>query len=158
MNKNKNLKRILLALVIMIIMVSLIILIYAISSSKGSSIDFKNNGSKSFMGSDKRQFDVESSQDFIYNLGEYQVNISRDKYLILNFSVRCNDAMFDTIMKKNILVQNAVLETFAADGAHAYAATSNGKEKIKKQLIKNLNRVLGNDAIQEIYFKRYIVQ
>ena len=58
----------------------------------------------------------------------------------------------------SILVQNAVLEVFASTGSLQSPRTSKGKEALKAKLVKQINSYVGSGMVQEIYFKKYIIQ
>ena len=152
----KNLIRTILLFVGLIFIFTIILFAYSALSEKKTSVKYKNT---SFLQQQvHRRFQIESTEDKIYNLGEYQVNLTANKFLILDLSVNCAKESYDTFLDNNILIQNAVLEAFSTYGDIPMPTSRSGKETIKKRLIKNINDSLRENLVQEIYFKKYLIQ
>ena len=154
----KGLNKTILALVLLIVLVSILLLIFSVSSGKKSPVSYKSHGINNFFDKSHRNFSVESSQDNIYNIGDYNVNLDRSRLLILNISIKSTQESFDTVTDYNILIQNAVLEAFADYSSLRMATTNKGKEKIKKDIMTNINQSLPEPIIKEIYFNKFIIQ
>ena len=155
---NKNLNKTVLILVALIIIVSIALLLFSASSGKKSSAVYKTHGSNKLSGQSHRRFSIESNPDNIYNIGDYTVNLDRRRMLILNISLKCTEESFETFTDYNILVQNAVLEAFSDYNSLRLATTSKGKDKIKKDILNNINSSLHEPIVKEIYFNKFIIQ
>jgi len=154
----KNLNKTILILVLLIILVSILLLIFSASSGKKSSTVYKTHGSNKLSAQSHRRFSIESNQDNIYNIGDYTVNLDRNRMLILNISVKCTQESFETFTDYNILVQNAVLEAFSDYSTLRLATTTKGKERIKKDILNNINNSLHEPIVKQIYFNKFIIQ
>ncbi len=105
-----------------------------------------------------RKFTVESKQDNIYNIGDYDVNIDNTHHLRFNVSISCQDECLGTLLKNKIIIQNAVIETFSIYGNNYRPNTSDGKKKIKNKIQQNINNYLGSPLITEVYFNKFLIR
>jgi len=154
----KSVNKIVLAAVIFIIIFSIALLVSGTSSKKSSSVSYLGSGMHAFGKSSSRMFIVESEEDNVYYLGEYVVNLTHNTKLLFQLSVKCKEDSFDTMRDSSILVQNAVLEVFASTGSLRSPRTPKGKEALKEKLVKQINSYVGSGVVEEIYFKKYIIQ
>jgi len=155
---NKGLQKAILGLVLIIIVVSILLFAFSLGSSKKANVQYKSFGSNKFSSKGHRSFNIESAEENIYNLGQYEVNLNRRKLLILNLSIQCNEEAFETIQEKNILIQNAVIQTFADYGSMTMATSPKGKDKIKKNILDNINNSLHKPLVTQVYFNTFIIQ
>jgi len=154
----KNINKTILVLVLLILLVSVFLLILSVSSTHKSPITYKTHGKSGFFSKAKRHFNIESSQDNIYNLGEYNVNLNYNRILIINISIQTNQEAFDTLNDYNILIQSAVLDAFSDQSSLHMASTLQGKEKIKRHILANINKALHQPLVNKVYFNRFIIQ
>ena len=154
----KSLNKTILVLIVLIIFVTILLLIFSMSSGKKSSVAYKTLGSNQLSAQSHRRFSIESSQDQIYNIGDYTVNLDRNRMLILNISIKCEKESFETLVDYNVIVQNAVLEAFSDQSKLRMATTNKGKERIKKDIESNINMSLHQPIVKEVYFTKYIIQ
>lgn len=155
---DKRLSRTILVLILLIIVVSILLLIFSVSSGKKAPVTFKSHGINQLFSKGHRSFSIESHQENIYNIGDYNVNLDRSRLLILNLSVKCTQESFDTLIDYNILIQNAVLEAFSDYSTLRMATTTKGKEKIKKDILENINEALHKPIVKQVYFNKFIIQ
>ena len=155
----KKITRNILILVILIVVVSILLLIFSLSSGKKSSVSYKSHINKNYLTSkSSRHFSVESSDEKIYNLGDYNVNLNSRKLLILNISVQCTKDSFDTLTENDIIIQNAVLDAFSNYSSVYTATTNEGKEQMKEHILENINTAVHEPLITKIYFNKFIIQ
>ncbi len=155
---NKKILKTSLALTIFILFSSVIILMSSLLNTKKSSLQdlgytFSKSGNTT-----PRKFKVESEEESIYNLGEYRVNLNARNYLTFDLSVKCPDESFHTLLENNILIQNAVLDTFSTYGEIYMPNTVSGKERIKKKIKQNIYDAFGHSLIEEVYFNKYLIR
>lgn len=155
---NKKIIRSILFIVLFLILFSIILLITSALPKKRSSLEsigysFGSNSLESH-----RRFHLESKEENIYNLGEYRVNISNDKLLIFNLSVKCQDDAFKTLQKNDILVQHSVIESFSMYGNNYLPDTLKGKQKIKQKIKANIYKNLKNAIVKEVYFNKFLIR
>jgi len=97
------------------------------------------------------------------NLGDFTVNIAGDKKLILNISLKyknkdgdkwlVTNGIKNEILDKGDVLRDAVIHTFS--NSNSARATNN---KMKKELIKNINAYLSEGEIEDVYFNRFLIQ
>jgi len=54
-------------------------------------------------------------------------------------------------------IKNAIITVISTKTSDTLLTLS-GKEELKKQLIKAINKALGEDAVRDIYFTEFIIQ
>ncbi len=96
------------------------------------------------------------------NLGDFTVNIAGDKKLILNISLKYKDKNKDSwlsssdikneILTKGDILRDAVIHTFSNSNN---ARASN--DKMKEELMKNINTCLSQGEIEDVYFNRFLI-
>lgn len=162
MNNETNplkIKKNILVFIFFIFIVAILLFIFSVNSNrKTSASSYKVLGSNKFESKQQRHFSIESRQDKIYNIGDYTVNLDRNRMLRLNVSVRCNQESFQTFVDYDILVQNAVLDSFADCRKLRMATTKKGKEKIKQDIELNINKSLHQHIVDEVFFTKFIIQ
>lgn len=157
MKKKNKLTKISLVIAVLIIFLSVIVMISSFLSEKKSSFGHTGFG-KMMQIKGSRKFTIESEEEHIYNLGEYQVNLTRDKHLLLNLSVRSAEDSFEKLLENKIVVQNAVIEAFSTYGGIAMPTTAAGKNSIKNKIMQNINESPASPMIEEVYFNKFIIQ
>jgi len=155
---NKTIQRGILLFVIFILVLSIFILILSLFSDKRLNLKPRSYVSGQFSNLMHRHFIIESEAEHLYNLGEYQVNLNTNKILIINLSIQAYSESFELLNDHSIIVQNAVIETFANQHSMYIAQTKGGKEKIKKELLKNINNSLHKPLVAKIYFNKFLIQ
>jgi len=154
----KSISKIILLFVIFILTLSIILLLLSLESNHDNSSRYKSYGSSKYSSQFHRHITIESIQDKIYNLGQYEVNLNAQRLLVLNISIQCTSEAFEFLQDNTIIVQNAVIETFSSYGSIAMANTEEGKRKIKQRLLNNINKGLHKPLVSEIYFNKFIIQ
>ena len=155
---NKSISKIILAVVSFIIIFSIALFVSTTKSKKSSSVSYLGSGSHAFGKSSSRMFIVESEDENVYYLGEYVVNLTHNSKLLFQLSVKCEEDSFEMMQGSSILVQNAILEVFASTGSLRSPRTTKGKKALKEKLVKQINSYVGTGVVEEIYFKKYIIQ
>jgi len=97
------------------------------------------------------------------NLGDFTLNISDNRKLITNISLKfkdkksnswlSGDSVEDEILEKGDILRSVVINTFS--GSQTISASDNLS---KQELVKNINNNLSNGEVEEVYFNRFIVQ
>ncbi len=155
---NKKIIRATLASVILMILVSIGLLVNSVLPKKQTSL---NNIGYAF-GSSKiqtsRKFMVESKEEHIYNIGDYDVNIDNTHHLRFNVSIKCLDESLNTLLENKILIQNAVIETFSIYGNNYRPNTVDGKNKIKNKIKQNIDKYLDHPLVAEVYFNKFLIR
>ncbi len=154
----KNITKIALVFILVIIFISLILFMASLASKKESSLQNIGRIFDTSNSNAHRKFKIESEKEYIYNIGEYQVNLDRHKHLVFNLSIKCKYNAFHTIIEKNILIQNAVLDSFSTYNSIGIPYTSYGHEYVKKKIKEHLIKVFQEPIIEEIYFNKFIIQ
>ena len=106
----KSIHKTILLLVLLIIIVSILLLGFSLVSSKKTKVKYKGFGNIQLLSKAHRRFSVESREEKIYNIGQYEVNLNRNKLLIFNLSLQCSEEAFDVLQDKNILIQNRIIK------------------------------------------------
>ena len=154
---NKNIIRIILLLVVLLVFITLLFVVNSLLDKKQPSLD--NIGyvfSKSH--SDlHRKIIIESKDEGIFNLGEYRVNITPNKLLTFNLSIKCPVDSYTTLLKNDIVLQNAVIDAFHMYGGIHYLNTPSGKDKLKRKIKQNMYEALGKPLVKELYFNKYLI-
>ena len=129
-----------------------------LSSKDASSLD----GARSAFGNadtqTHRKFKIESEEEGLYNIGEYRVNLNSDQHLVLNLSVKCTEGSFAILQKNSVLIQNAVIDTFATYDSIYLPNTVPGKERLKLKLKQKINSAFEKQQIEEVYFNKYLIR
>ena len=155
---NKKIIKISLIFIIFIIFFSIILLMSNLLPKEKSSLE---NVGYTFGNADShmhRKFKVESEDEGLYNIGEYKVNLSTSKYLTLDLSIKCAKDSFSLLLKNKILIQNAVIDTFATYGSIYLPNTSTGKERLKIKIKQKINDAFVDNLIEEVYFNKYLIR
>ncbi len=145
-------------MVIFILFLSIILFLSTLLSKEKSSMQ---NVGYAFGSADThmhRKFKVESKEEGLYNIGEYRVNLNSDKHLILDLSIKCKEDSFGLVLKNSILIQNAVIDTFATYDSIYLPNTLPGKERLKVKLRQKINDAFEDRLIEEVYFNKYIIR
>lgn len=158
MRISKKIIKLSLILIVLILFLSIILLMSTLSSKDASSLE----GARSIFGNadtqTHRKFKIESEEEGLYNIGEYQVNLNSDQYLVLNLSVKCTEGSFGILQKNSVLIQNAVIDTFATYDSIYLPNTVPGKERLKQKLKQKINSAFEKQQIEEVYFNKYLIR
>jgi len=97
------------------------------------------------------------------NLGDFTVNISGNRRLTTNISLKFKEkkgnswlsgnSVEDEIVAKGDVLRSAVINTISGS---KNASVSNSL--MKKELVNNINKYLADGEVEEVYFNRFIVQ
>ena len=110
----------------------------------------------------KRRYSTKVSigNDNMANLGDFELNIVGNKKLVMNMSMEfknnqksswLSDNVEDEIVKKGVVLRSAVIDTLSH-----YNNVNVNNNRMKEDLINNMNNYLSNGEIEEIYFNEYI--
>jgi len=152
----KKINKLFLIILILIMAFSLFIIVSSVLSKQGASASFESFGS--FATGKKRGFSIESKENNVYNIGNYEVNLNSDKLLIIDLSIQSEKDSYKNILEHNIVIQNAVLDAFSNYETTYSAITPQGKKHIKKHIKDNINKTLSDAPIKEVYFNKFIIQ
>ena len=161
-----------------LIVVSLIVLLLVILGLQTSKFgDIKKYDSKkspretvskiirsSTKSSSGMQVTIESNN--IANLGDFVFNISGDRKLIANISLKYkskkedgswfnnnNNEIEKEILKKSVILRDSTIDTMLGSSI----STANS-EKMRKTVKETLNKNLSNGEVEEVYFNQFIIQ
>jgi len=140
------------------------IIYYAVSTSKfnfekaDSPRSYKTKTSKGI----GRDVQVRSSNPTMVSLGSYTTNMSRNgkagKFVITELSARTDDEDASYELKdKNILVRDIIIKEMSLK-TFSQISSPRGKEQLKNNIQSELNRILGEGNIEEVYFTKFLVQ
>jgi flagellar basal body-associated protein FliL len=155
---NKKIIRVILVIVMLIVLLSIILVVSSVLPKKQTSLNDIGYAFGSSKLHTNRKFTVESKEEHIYNIGDYDVNIDNTHHLRFNVSIKCQDEPLSTLLENKILIQNAVIETFSIYGNNYRPNTTNGKEKIKKKIRQNIDKYLDHPLVTEVYFNKFLIQ
>jgi len=163
----KNASLIVLALIV------ILLLILGIKSSKFGKIkkyDIEDESPREMMShyrhpsnkSNGMQVTIRSNTEA--NLGDFTFNISGDRKLVANISLkykpnREDDSWFNNkdsikkeILKKSVILRDAAINTMLGHSANV------DSEQMRKALKNTLNKNLSSGKIEEVYFNQFIIQ
>jgi len=104
---------------------------------------------------------VQSTGDGIMSLGDFTMNLSNDRILTTNISLKYKDNddswLSSGKTKKEMLQKSVVLRNSVIDAMYTSEARTNNK-RIKEAIRKDLNKHLSNGEVQEVYFNKFIIQ
>ncbi len=158
--KKKSKKSILLIIIVLVVLIAL---------AAGAFLFLKKGSSNSSKNTQTIQSEsvINDKNIHIKNLNNIIVNLadpSGDRYLKISLALVMNgkakpssggessgDTLEDAAIKNAIIT---VLSTKTSDNL----LTLSGKEELRKQLIKAINKALGEDVVKDIYFTDFIVQ
>lgn len=101
---------------------------------------------------------LESSDAKIFRIGDFTVNVrgSNKQKLVMNISVQYSDSDLPSeLQDKNPLVRNAIISV-TSDAQ--YIKSMRGKELLKENIKKELNALLSEGEITDVYFNRFLIQ
>lgn len=97
----------------------------------------------------------------LYDSPEFTVNIANSngrRFFNTQFSLEVsNEKVLKEIEKKLPIMQDKVIVVLSSQSLEELSSLD-GKEKIKKQLIDNINPILSNGKIVNIYFNKFVYQ
>jgi len=153
----KKMNKIVLVIGVLIMAIAAFIIVSSSLGKKGSSASFESFGNIS-SGKTNRNFSVESSENNIYNIGYYEVNLDSNQLLIIDLSIQSEKDDYEKIRENKIFIQNAVLDAFSDYSSNGSAITPLGKNMIKKHIKDNINKSHSGTVIKQVYFNKFIVQ
>jgi len=161
---NKTLKIIILAVVALIV---LLLLAYGVSKSDFNSVKkydsdtsvremlqeklSKHKCARGYKGT-KYITEVKIKGGNMANLGDFTLNISGDKELTANISLKFRGDE-DEIVDKGDILRNAVIRIISNN---ANASVAN--DRMKNDLTNSINNYLSDTEVEEIYFNKFIVK
>ena len=158
-------------LLLVVALIVLLLLAYGISKSDFTKIkkydeNDPNAGLKLKAKIAKERFytnRVTITEKSIANLGDFTLNVPKNRTLTTNISIKFKDKDSDNwlspkkaaheITDKGDVLRSVVIDTISN---HRNADVSN--EKIKATLVNGMNNYLNDVEVEEIYFNKYIVQ
>lgn len=108
---------------------------------------------------------VSVQNDHEANLGDFVFNITNNKVLIADISIRYapkpqSSSWLDgeserrkEILKKGVILRDATIDTMLG-----YSTANANNEVMREKIRANLNKHLLNSEVQEVYFKKFIIQ
>ena len=107
--------------------------------------------------------EVKIENDSTANLGDFTINISNNKKLITNISLKFinqkkNDWILDNGVKKEMLKKGDVLRSVIIDTISHTEDASIKNKRMKKDIVENLNKYLSDGKVTEVYFNKFITQ
>lgn len=162
------------AAIVVASIIGILLLILGIQSSKFGKIkkyDEKDNSPRQMMsgtiGSSYRRGDnmkIKIESDSVANLGDFTFNISGDRKLIANISLKykanSDSSWFnaDKSIKQELIKKSAILRDATIDTMLGNSIVTANSEKMRSELKKTLNKNLNNGEIEEVYFSQFIIQ
>ena len=152
-----------------ITVVILALLAYGVSKS-----DFNNIKKQNVMKSDTRlNIKEKAAQELRYstkvkmqnngmvNLGDFTINISKDKKLIANISLKLKEnnsweignSAKKEISKKGVVLRDTVIKIMSQN--HSVHVKNN---TMKKEMIREMNKYLSDTEVEELYFNKFLVR
>ncbi|WP_373035259.1 flagellar basal body-associated protein FliL [Sulfurimonas sp.] len=97
------------------------------------------------------------------NLGDFTLNISGDRQLTINISLKYkenkgNDWLSGKNVEQEILDKGDALRSAVVSTISNSENASVANTKMKKELVKSMNDYLSDGEIEEVYFNRFIIQ
>ncbi|MBW6489431.1 flagellar basal body-associated FliL family protein [Sulfurimonas sp.] len=113
----------------------------------------------------RNSMQVSISSDNQANLGDFVFNISGDRKLIANISMKYKSSgkrgswfndkndMKEEILKKSVILRDSAINTMLG-----YSMVNANNEVMRKALQETLNKNLEYSEIEEVYFNQFIIQ
>ncbi|SHG92789.1 flagellar basal body-associated FliL family protein [Tepidibacter thalassicus] len=103
--------------------------------------------------------DVKDIKTYNYDAGEFSTNMGDLRhYFKGNLVIETTDKKaIEKLTEKNVIVRDTVLKVIISQDPNQMT-TNEGMDKIEKELISKLSKVLNIQSIRNIYFTNYIVQ
>ncbi|MCK9453792.1 MAG: flagellar basal body-associated FliL family protein [Sulfurimonas sp.] len=99
------------------------------------------------------------------NLGDFVFNISENKKLIANISIKYKptkkkNSWFSSSneMQREILEKGVILRDATIDTMLGYTKASANNDTMRRKLKETLNKNLINSEVEEVYFNEFIIQ
>ncbi len=147
-----------------VILVTLLIgiIYYAVSTSK---FNFeKADSPRSYKVSKGIGRDVQVNRDnpTMVKLGSFTTNMSKNgragKFVITELSAHTTDSDASYELKeRNILVRDIIIKEMSLK-TFSQISTNRGKDQIKANIKMQLNKILAEGEVEEIYFTKFLVQ
>lgn len=107
---------------------------------------------------------VTIKSDSVANLGDFEINISGDRKLVANISLKYysynKESKFndDTSVKKEILKKDIILRDAAINTILGGTKIRADNDKMRENIRDALNKKLQNGQVKEVYFNKFIIQ
>jgi flagellar basal body-associated protein FliL len=97
------------------------------------------------------------------NLGDFTLNISGDRKLVINVSLKFkqnkeNDWLSGKSIEQEILDKGDVLRSAVVNTISGSEHATISNARMKKKLVKSMNKYLSDGEVEEVYFNRFIIQ
>lgn len=145
---------------IVISLTLLFFIIYAFSNSDFSKLKKYDQMSASSAPNGNFARHVKIRRDNMLDLGDFEINVKDNKKLITNISAKFksstkswNSTSNRDITRNGVVIRNTIIETILNKDPDYLMF-----DKVKLEIIDNINRQLVDTKIEEIYFNEFIVQ
>ncbi|MDX8404531.1 MAG: flagellar basal body-associated FliL family protein [Mariprofundus sp.] len=92
------------------------------------------------------------------DLGVTTVNIGMDQYLRVKITLLLSDAAAqERITQDRTRVTDLILNVLSSK-VFSGIRTPEGKQRLKKELVERLNRLVGHDPVKELFFTDFVLQ
>jgi flagellar basal body-associated protein FliL len=161
-------KSIKILIVLVITLIVLFLLAYGVSKSSFYNLkkydeqdSSANNISRVFGEDYTRKVSIKGPD--IANLGDFTVNISEDRKLIVNISFKFknykdNSWSTEEDVEQEILRKGDVLRSVIIDIITGSSNASVTNKIMKARIVKGMNKYLSKGEVKEIYFNKFITQ
>ena len=97
------------------------------------------------------------------NLGDFTLNISGDRKLTANISLKYKDSkgnswMVGKSVEEEILDKGDILRSIVVNTISNNTNANVSNQRMKKELAEGMNDYLSNGEIEEVYFNEFIIQ
>jgi len=104
---------------------------------------------------------VDGPAEHIAPFGVVVVNLAgsnNSRFLKATFDVASADPKIADIIKENLPALRDTANTIMSSQAINGQDVSSGREMVRKSIISQFNRILGGEAIDQVYFSEFVVQ
>jgi flagellar basal body-associated protein FliL len=97
------------------------------------------------------------------NLGDFTMNISGDRKLVTNISLKYKNNEDDSWLGDNkaeeeIINKGDVLRSAVINAISGSENVRVSNSRMKKDLVENINKYLSDGEVEEVYFNKFIIQ
>jgi flagellar FliL protein len=101
------------------------------------------------------------SQGFIYSMEPFIVNLadqSRPRYLKIRISIESQEIKINEEYEKRLPQLRDMILTVLSSKSYGEISDSEGKMKLREEIISKLNRLLRGFQVKTIYFTEFMIQ